>query len=85
MDKWLDGIISNGIGGAMNVNTDKGVIQGVYVIIFGEDTMRENGRGIGQRGRRASIGRRASVGSVAHHYGWLGGVRRNQYSLYVSR
>ena len=69
----------------MNVNMDKGVIQGAHVIILGEDAMRENGQGVGRRGWRVSIGRRASVGSVAHHHGQLGGICRNQYSLFVSR
>jgi hypothetical protein len=47
--------------------------------------MREDGLGVGRGDRRASIGRRACIGSVAHRHGRLGGVRRNQYSLYVSR
>ena len=85
MDEWLDGIISNGIGRVMDVDMDKGVKQGVHVIILGKDAMRENGWGSGRRGRRASIRRRASVRSIAHHHGQLGGVRRNQYSLYISR
>ena len=65
----------------MNVNTEKGVIQGVHMIIQGDDTMHEGG--LGGRGRDwwTSIGRRAGIMSVAHHHGWRVGVCRNQYGF----
>ena len=69
----------------MDVDTNKGIIQGVHVIVLGKDAMHENGQGGEQRGWWASIRRRAGVGSITHHHGQLGGVRRNQYSLYVIR
>ena len=81
----LDGIIGDNIGRAMDVNMDEGFVHCFRVIIFGEDAMRENGWGVGRKGRRASIGRGAGVGSVAHHHGRLGDVRRNQYRVYVNR
>ena len=77
-DERLDRIIGNGIGRVMDVDTDKGVILGVHVIVFCKDAMCENGWGNGQRGQRASIRRRAGVGSVAHHHGWLGIPRVHQ-------
>ena len=29
-DKWLDGIVGDHVGGAMDVNAEKGIIQGVH-------------------------------------------------------
>ena len=85
MDEWLDGIVSDGIGRVMDVDTDEGIIQGVHMIIHGEDTMHEDRLGIWQRGWQASIRRRASIRSIAHHHGQLASIHRNQYGVYVKR
>ena len=45
MDEQLDGIISDGIGRVMDVDTDESVIQFVHMIIHGEDTLHEDGLG----------------------------------------
>ena len=47
-DEWLDGIVGNGNGieRVVDVDTNKGVIQGVHMIVLGEDAMHKDGLGI---------------------------------------
>ena len=79
MEEWLKRIIRDLFGRAMNINMEKGIIQGVHMIIRGNDTMHEGGLGGWGRHQWVSIMRGASIGSITHHHDQMVGICRNQY------